>query len=423
MSNPDLQVLLQLNQLRRDVAGHDFVWQVLALLLCLGLAYFLAHRWLRWRREQAEPARRLGQIGARLAFPLLASGLVGLVCILLKPFMAVSLLGLAWPLLAALALVRAVISTLRHSFSDARWLSQGERLISSLVWLWLVLYLTDLAPHVIEMFERVEFRVGKREFNLWMILSALTTIFFTVVTALWLSSMVENRLMGAEKLDGNLRLIGVRVVKAVLTVIALLLSLSLFGVDITALSVFTGALGVGLGIGLQKIAANYVAGFILLLERAIRIGNLVQVGADAGTISEITTRYTVIRSGNGIEAIVPNETMISSTVLNQTLTDRRQRLVTSVGVGYGSDVEAALQTLIDCALAQPRVLASPAPAAFLTQFADSSINLELGFWIADPENGKANILSAVNLEIWRRFKAQGIEIPFPQREIRVLSGG
>lgn len=323
MSNPDLQVLLQLNQLRRDVAGHDFVWQVLALLLCLGLAYFLAHHWLRWRREQAEPARRLGQIGARLAFPLLASGLVGLVCILLKPFMAVSLLGLAWPLLAALALVRAVISTLRHSFSDARWLSQGERLISSLVWLWLVLYLTDLAPHVIEMFERVEFRVGKREFNLWMILSALTTIFFTVVTALWLSSMVENRLMGAEKLDGNLRLIGVRVVKAVLTVIALLLSLSLFGVDITALSVFTGALGVGLGIGLQKIAANYVAGFILLLERAIRIGNLVQVGADAGTISEITTRYTVIRSGNGVEAIVPNETMISSTVLNQTLTDRK----------------------------------------------------------------------------------------------------
>ena len=196
-----------------------------------------------------------------------------------------------------------------------------------------------------------------------------------------------------------------------------------FGVDITALSVFTGALGVGLGIGLQKIAANYVAGFILLLERAIRIGNLVQVGADAGTISEITTRYTVIRSGNGVEAIVPNETMISSTVLNQTLTDRRQRLVTSVGVGYGSDVEAALQTLIDCALAQPRVLASPAPAAFLTQFADSSINLELGFWIADPENGKANILSAVNLEIWRRFKAQGIEIPFPQREVRVLSGG
>ena len=126
-----------------------------------------------------------------------------------------------------------------------------------------MLYLTDLAPHVIEMFERVEFRVGKREFNLWMILSALTTIFFTVVTALWLSSMVENRLLGAEKLDGNLRLIGVRVVKAVLTVIALLLSLSLFGIDITALSVFTGALGVGLGLGLQKIAANYVSGFIL----------------------------------------------------------------------------------------------------------------------------------------------------------------
>ncbi len=421
MNNPELQILLQLNQLRVDVQRPDFIWQALALALCLGLAWFLARRWIVWRGAQPDQAPHSGQIRDRLTFPLFATVLVGLAGALLKPFMAVSLLGVAFPLLLALALVRAVVSTLRHSFPDARWLNQGERLISSLIWLWLALYLTDLSPHLIAAFERVEFRLGKREFDLWMILHALVTIFFTVLAALWISNVAENQLMGAARLDGNLRLVGVRLVKGVVTAVALLVALSLFGIDITALSVFTGALGVGLGLGLQRIAANYVAGFILLLERAIRIGNIVQVGSDAGTISEITTRYTVIRSGNGVESIVPNETLIGSTVQNQTLTDRRQRLATRVGVGYGSDVEKALQILTDCARAQPRVLASPAPAAFLIEFGDSSINLELGFWIADPENGKANVLSAVNLEILRRFKEADIEIPFPQREVRLLS--
>lgn len=415
------QILAQLKQLRRDVEAPDFIWQLLALLLCLGLAYFLTYRYLRWRRSQNRAPLRLRQMGERLVFPLLACVLVGVAAVVLKPFMAVSLLGVALPLLAALALVRMVVFILRHSFSDAHWLAQGERLISALVWLWLALYITDLAPHLINLFEHVEFRLGRREFNVWMVVHALTTVFFTVMGALWLSSLIENRLMGAANLDGNLRLVAVRVVKAVMTVLALLVALSLFGIDITALSVFTGALGVGLGLGLQKIAANYVAGFILLLERAVRIGNIVQIGTEAGTVSEITTRYTVIRGGNGIESIVPNETMIASTVQNQTLSDPRQRLVTRVGVGYASDVEQALQILLACAQKQPRVLSTPAPAAFLVAFGDSSIDLELGFWIADPENGKANLLSAVNLEIWRSFKAQGIEIPFPQREVRVLS--
>ena len=228
--------------------------------------------------------------------------------------------------------------------------------------------------------------------------------------------------MRVQTLDANLRIVGVRVAKAVLTVVAILASLALVGIDMTALSVFTGALGVGLGFGLQKIASNYVSGFIILLDRSIRIGNIVQVGSDAGEVTQITTRYTVLRHPGGTEFIVPNETLIGTTVQNQTYSNSRIRLATSVGVAYDSDLELAGQLMVDAAKAHPRVLAEPAPRFFLTQFADSAINLELGFWIDDPEEGKGNIVSDVNFAIWRAFKENGISIPFPQREVRLLNG-
>jgi small-conductance mechanosensitive channel len=184
--------------------------------------------------------------------------------------------------------------------------------------------------------------------------------------------------------------------------------------------VFTGALGVGLGFGLQKIASNYVSGFIILLDRSIRIGNIVQIGVDSGVVSQITTRYTVLRHPGGTEFIVPNEMLIGTVVQNQTYSDNRLRLSTAVGVAYDSDLELAMRLMVESAQRQPRVLADPAPRVLLTQFADSSINLELGFWVADPENGKMNVVSDINLAIWRAFREYGVQIPFPQREVRLL---
>ncbi|MFV0371232.1 MAG: mechanosensitive ion channel protein MscS, partial [Azonexus sp.] len=188
MNNPELQILLQLNQLRVDVQRSDFIWQALALALCLGLAWFLARRWIVWRGAQPDQAPHSRQIRDCLTFPLFATVLVGLAGALLKPFMAVSLLGVAFPLLLALALVRAVVSTLRHSFSYASLLNHGERLIRILFWQLVALYLTALAPHLISAFEGVEFRLFKLEFYLCMILLAIVTILFTVVAALWISN-------------------------------------------------------------------------------------------------------------------------------------------------------------------------------------------------------------------------------------------
>lgn len=412
------EALKLLNDLWADFRDPNFVWQVLALLACIGAALVIS-RW--WRQRKAMSLGHLSAASSRLAFPLTGMVLVGIARLALKPFIQTNLLKLALPLLGSMALVRSVIYVLRHTFPQATWLTAWERIIATFVWCWLALYITDVAPYVIESLEQVQFAIGKQKVDLWMILHGLITVFLTVVFALWVAGMIEARLMRLDTMDSSLRIVGIRVAKALLTVIALVTSLSLVGIDMTALSVFTGALGVGLGLGLQKIASNYVSGFIILLDRSIRIGNVVQIGADTGQVTQITTRYTVLKHPAGTEYIVPNEMLIGSVVQNQTYSDSMLRLTTTVGVAYDTDLERAMQIMVEAAEAQPRVLREPPPKVFLTMFADSAINLELGFWIADPDGGKGNVISDINLEIWRAFRAHGIAIPFPQRDVRIVS--
>ena len=412
------QALRLITDLLADFNDSSFVWQAVALVVCLGMSFLIA-RW--WRGRHLEGAGRLSDASSRLAFPLTGMVLTGIAIATLGSVIHVNLLKLAMPLLGSMALVRSVIFVLRQAFPRATWLTAWERIIAATVWGWLAIYITVLAPYVIDAMEQIEFHIGKQHIDLWTILRGIATIFLTVVFALWVAGIIEGRLMRLHTLDANLRIVGIRVAKAGLTVVAILTSMALVGIDMTALSVFTGALGVGLGFGLQKIASNYVSGFIILLDRSIRIGNIVQVGTDSGEVTEITTRYTVLKHPGGTEFIVPNETLISTTVQNQTLSNAQLRLSTTVGVAYDSDLELVVRLMLEAATSHERVLAEPQPKVFLTQFGDSSINLDLGFWIGDPEGGKANIVSDVNFSIWRAFKENGVSIPFPQREVRILN--
>lgn len=416
----DRHALKLLGELWSDLADPDFIWQVASLALCLLLAMLVA-RWWRRRRIGDKALDALHGAGSRLAFPVAAILLVGIAIVAIRPVAHVNLLRLALPLLGSLALVRGVVYVLRHAFPSAAWLGAWERIIALLIWGWLALYITDTAPFVIEALEQVSFPVGKQRIDLWMIVHGVLTVFLTVLAALWIAGMLEVRLMGIRELDSSLAIVAVRMAKALLTVAALLISLGLVGIDMTALSVFTGALGVGLGFGLQKIASNYVSGFIILLDRSIRIGNVIQVDAGvAGTVTRITTRYTVVRNLTGVEYIVPNENLVSGIVSNQSYSDTKVRLAITVSVAYGSDLEHVMALMRAAAASLPRVLVEPEPSVLLTRFADSGIDLELGFWIADPEQGTGNVRSEVSLAVWRSFREQGIEIPFPQREVRVL---
>jgi small-conductance mechanosensitive channel len=180
--------------------------------------------------------------------------------------------------------------------------------------------------------------------------------------------------------------------------------------------------GVGLGFGLQKIASNYVSGFIVLLDRSIRLGDVITADNFYGVVKEMTTRYTVVKALDGREAIIPNETLITSTVLNHSYTDKRVRVPLQVQVGYGTEVELVLRLCEDIARAHPRVLHDPAPSAALAGFGDSGLNLEVGFWIRDPEEGTMNVRSDIALALLVAFRERGIEIPFPQRTVRILPG-
>ena len=400
----------------------DAQWQIGVLLLCLVAAY-IASDLVRRRAISRRQAWRLGQGGLkRLTFPLLALLLVLLARELMRHSVNVHLLSLAVPLLASLAVIRAVFYVLRHSFGNSGWLASFERFFALSVWSIVALYITGLVPDLIDMLEGVGFAVGKQRLNLWQVTQGVATLLVTLFAALWVNGLVEARLMRAEGIDQNLRVVFTRLAKAVLLLLAVLIGLPLVGIDLTTLSVFGGALGVGIGFGLQKIASSYVSGFVILLDRSIRIGNFISVGAERGQVTQITTRYTVLKGLSGVEAIVPNEILVNSVVLNESYTDPHVRVVLPVQIAYDSDIERAMRILLDAARAQPRVLASPEPMAFLAAFADSGVNLELGFWIADPQEGTQQLRSDINLAIWREFQAAGIVIPYPQREVRVIAG-
>lgn len=422
----ELRVGGLLIELWQDLQQPEVLWQVGVLLICFGLAW-LFERWLGNQLAQARAARDsrvvdFGERGMRrIGLPLAMLVLVLLARPLLAQWHHVNLLSLAVPLLTSLVVIRAVLFVLRHSlFSTATWLASFERVFALLAWSVVALHILGLLPEVIGLLEGISFTLGKEQLNLWLILQGVGALLVTLLLALWVGGAIEAHLMNAAGLDGNLRLVLSRVARAFLILLAVLIGLPLVGIDLTTLSVFGGALGVGLGFGLQKIAANYVSGFIILLDRSIRIGNLISIGQERGIVSQITTRYTLLQGMTGIEMIVPNEMLIGSVIANETFSDPMVRIGIPIQVAYDTDLDKAMAILVAAARAQSRVLADPPPKALLVTFADSGINLELGFWIADPDQGLSQLRSDIQMQIWNEFRAVGIQIPFPQREVRML---
>ena len=400
-----------------DLANYP---EFVALAIALGLALFLSRL-----ARSSDSLRSWGSFGAggvkRMVFPLVALLTVWVCSVVLKQWFEVDLLRLAVPLLGSLAMVRAVFYLLRQVFPEGSVLASFERSIAVLVWVGLALHLFGLLPEVVDVLEEVSFHVGKQKLNLWVLLQGGFWVGITLLVAMWLGRVAEGRLLRAEHLDSNLRVAFARLVNALLVVIGVLITLPLVGIDLTVLSVFGGALGVGLGFGLQKIASNYMSGFIILVERSIRHGDMVTADNFYGQVQAITTRSVIVKALDGREAIIPNETFITQTVLNHSLTNRKVRIGLPVQISYGSDLEKAMALMAGAAKANPRVLDDPQPASYLVRFADSGFDLELGFWIGDSESGQLNVRSELNLAIWRDFRREGIEIPYPRREVRLLS--
>lgn len=340
----------------------------------------------------------------------------------LSHYQPVHLLNLAIPLLLAMVIVRGVLYLLRQTLPSGGHLRSWETAVTWLVWIGMALHIVGLLPAAGQFLEDTGFSAGGQRISLAMILTAVLTVVLTVLAALWLGRMLETRIMGLQQVEINLRFALTKILRSVLVVMAVLVALPIVGIDITVLSVFGGAIGVGIGFGMQKVIANYFSGFIILLDRTVSPGDLVTVDSYYGEVTKLTARCIVVRGLDGTEAIVPNETVITSTVINHSYSNRRVLVRIPVQISYSSSLETALKLMLEAAYSHPRVLKDPAPGAVLTAFADNGINLELMAWIADAERGLIELKSELNLALHAGFSANRIEFPFPQRDIRIVGG-
>ena len=396
------------------------LWIELAVLVgCVALAWGIS-RW--FGRDQPKESIWFGEhTFDGLLFPLLALVLTDLARRVVLDFQTVLVLRIAVSVFVSLAAIRFFARVLRVVFPASALARLVERTISWIAWVGAVLWIVGLLPAVLAELDNISLSFGKNQVSLRTMLEGALSAALVLVVALWIASTVETRILRNALTDLSMRKVASNALRAVLLLIGLLFALSAVGVDLTALSVLGGALGVGLGFGLQKLAANYVSGFVILLERSIRIGDNVKVDGFEGRITDIKTRYTLVRQGNGRESIVPNESLITSRVENLSVSDLKFNLTTLIVVGYDSEVARVQSILCDAARAQPRVLADPAPVAFLTNFAPDGLEFTLNFWIADPDKGKDNVRSPINVAILEGLRAAGIDIPYPQRVLRVES--
>lgn len=409
----------ELGRFIRDLDRGATPWEIGALAACLLVAYGIC--WLVGRQRRGESVWFGRALVDGVLFPLLALALTYTADLVQSRFQPVPVLRIAVPVLLALAGIRLLARVFTLVFPTSAFARLIERLFSWVAWLAAALWILGLLPDVMGEMEKIQFAFGKSHVSLLTIVQGTLSSGLVMVLVLWISAALERKVLRDTVADLSLRKVAANAIRAVLLLVGFLFALSAVGVDLTALSVLGGALGVGLGFGLQKLAANYVSGFVILAERSLRIGDTVRVDNFEGVVADIKTRYTLIRSLSGRESVVPNEKLITERIENLSLADPKVLLTTSVAVSYDADVDEVQRILLEAARGAPRVIAEPGPAVRLVNFGADGLEFTVLFWIADPQNGQLAVQSDVNLRILKGLRAAGIDIPYPQRVVHMAA--
>ena len=417
--NQDIQLIWQ--EIVVEFSSAAALWQLAIIAAACVLAWTINGALRAYVMRSAPENWKLAIGGInRVLFPLSTLIFVLLSQVVLEYWQHTSILLLSSKLLLAMAAIRLVVYAVRYILAPGGLLKSLENTIASFIWLLLALHLGGLLPDLLSTLENIKFKIGLNQFNLLQALQGLFTIITAMLIALWISRVIENKLMRAQHVNMNVRVVLAKLLRIILLAVAILVGLSAVGLDITLLSVFGGALGVGLGFGLQRIASNYVSGFILLLDKSMQIGDVITVDTHYGVVRELRTRYLLLRKLDGTEVIIPNETLIINPVVNHSFSEHKARVQLTIQVSYDSPLELAMQLISEIAKRHSRTLEDPVPAVLVKGFGESGIDLMLTVWIPDPEEGSAALQSEIYLEIWRAFQANNIVIPYPQREIRII---
>ena len=410
--NAEIQLIWQ--EIQADITTPVIMWQFAIIVVAVATAWLIngALRNYVMLRAPEHWKVAIGSIN-RTLFPLSTLLFILLSQWVLSGWQHTSLLQLASRLFLAMAVIRLIVYLLRYLFSPGGWLKTLESIIAWSVWGVLALHLTGVLPQIIQGLADMRFNIGKNPVNLLLVLQALLTVVVTIFIALWLSRLIENKLMRAEQVNVNLRVVLGKLIRILLLFIATLVALSAVGLDITLLSVFGGALGVGLGFGLQRIASNYVSGFIILLDKSMQIGDIVSVDKHYGVVRDMRSRYMVLAKHDDTHVIIPNESLITMAVVNHSLTSHTERVQLQFTIAFDSDLEHAIAFAEEIASKQPRVLTTPPPEAQVNSFGEHGVELLLTVWIADPENSVDSLRSAIYIEIWKAFKQHKITFVKP----------
>lgn len=405
--SPEIQLIW--NEILADISTPAALWQILivavSVVIALAINGALRAYFVDKIPENMKPM--IGMIN-RILFPISTFLMVAAARYICADWMHVSMLRLVSRLLLAMIAIRLIVYGLRYIFSPSGWLKTLEHLIAWGVWIILALHLSGILPEIGLALEEVKFNIGKNPVNLLLVLQAILTVIITIFIALWISRLLENRLMAAEQVNINLRVVLTKLIRIVLIFIATLVALSAVGLDITLLSVFGGALGVGLGLGMQRIASNYVSGFIILLDKSMQIGDVISVDKHYGVVQDLRSRYMVLSKLDGTHAIIPNETLVTTAVVNHSLTERKGPVKIELAISMDSPIELALQLMQDIPKQHARILEMPAPAARIKGFSEHGVELTLTVWVSDPENGALGLQSALFLHVLKVFKKNDI---------------
>jgi small-conductance mechanosensitive channel len=415
--------------------GTEIIWQltlILAVIVIGMLAAGYARRW-RARHLAALPLRGLRSRLIEI-FLIESPFLLCLVLLLIARTVIaaigspLTLLDVSLQMVTALILVRLVLYLLRLALGPRSWLRTWETRLTLLVWLGISFELVGWFGEIQKTLDEINLLPGAGHFTLWALLKGLVIITAFVLVTSVIARAIERRVMHIEAIALSTRIGITKFIYFFLVGLGVLLGINAAGVDLTALTVLTGAIGLGLGFGLQSIASNFVSGFVLLMDKSIKPGDVISFTGQPGTNTEsfgwvqaLRGRYVVVRDRDGVETLVPNQNLITSPVINWSYSDRKVRLKLPVRVSYKDDPELALEILLRATDGHSRILRDPAPVTRLMQFSDHGMDLELRFWISDPEGGVNNVRSDVNRAIWRLFRESGITIPVAQREIVVRS--
>jgi len=339
-------------------------------------------------------------------------------------------LDTAMQLAATLIAVRLAMYLLRLALGPDSWILNWESRLTLLIWLGISFQIVGWFEAIESSLNNINLLPGRGQFTLWALLKGLVIVSGFVLITSVLAGAIERRVMKIESIALSTRIGINKFTYFFLVSLGVLLGVNAAGVDLTALTVLTGAVGLGLGFGLQSIASNFVSGFVLLMDKSIKPGDVISFTGMPGTSTEsfgwvqaLRGRYVVVRDRDGVETLVPNQSLINNPVINWSYSDRKVRLKLPVRISYRDDPEQALELLLRAAEGHPRILHEPAPVSRLMQFSDHGMDLELRFWIADPEGGVNNVRSDVNRLIWRLFRDARVTIPVAQREVQLYHAG